>query len=61
MGGKHLCLFTQNQFIICVSGEAVVHVGVYELVQQSTDSDYESDYNSEDEDSEDIFEKIANY
>ena len=39
----------------------MVHGGVYELVQQSTDSDYESDYNSEDEDSEDIFEKIANY
>ena len=53
--------FYSKSIHFCVSGEAVVHGGVYELVQQSNDSDYELDYNSEDEDSEDIFEKIANY
>lgn len=34
---------------------------VYELVQQPNDSDYESDYNSEDEDANEIFDKIANF
>ena len=34
----------------------------YELVQEAKDdSDYESDFNSDDEDSVEIFEKIANY
>lgn len=33
----------------------------YELVQQADDSDYESDYNSDREDPDEVFNKIANY
>ena len=34
---------------------------MYELVQQPDDSDYESNYNSDDDDPNGIFDKIANY
>ena len=34
---------------------------MYELVQQPNDSDYESDYNSDDDDPNEIFDKIASY
>ena len=40
----------------------VVGQGVmYELVQQPNDSDYESDYNTDDDDPNKIFDKIASY
>ena len=34
---------------------------VYQLVQQPDDSDYESDYNSGDDDEDEIFDMIAKY
>ena len=34
---------------------------MYELVQQPNDSDYESYYNSDDDDPNEIFDKIASY
>ena len=44
------------QIIIMVVGQGAV----YELVQQPNDSDYESNYNSDD-DPNGVFDKIANY
>ena len=41
--------------------EVVAQGPVYKLVQQSNDSDYESDYISDDEDPDEIFDKIAQY
>ena len=41
--------------------EAVSQGPVYKLVQQSNDSDYKSDYISDDEDPDEIFDKIAQY
>ena len=41
--------------------EVVAQGPVYRLVQQSNDSDYKSDYISDDEDPDEIFDKIAQY
>ena len=45
------------QIIIMVVGQGAM----YELVQQPDDSDYESNYNSDDDDPNGIFDKTANY